>query len=495
MKGLRLQALLQRALALQLVLAGVAVVTAVALFLGYRSESQRSEQVRESLLTLQALRGEVLSAETGLRGYALTREPSFLEPYERAWPTIARQFARLQAELPAARRPALATTRAVVGDWRENFAERALTELRSGRRAAALAIFDSGMGKRRIDRVRRLVAQMSSAEQGRLHAERDRVESRAVLGLSAIGLGALLVLAGTFALRRWLQALVVRPVVELAEAARQLGEGDLARRARIGGVAETASAATSFNAMADRIEEMVVRLRELDELKTSFVASVSHELRTPLTSMKGFLGELTDAGGDPLTDDQREMLAIVERNAAQLEALIDDVLLLARLEARHLPLAADTVDLGEVLEELCAELRPLVRERELEFELDVVAAGSVTGDRVRLRQTFANLLSNAIKFSPPGGRVDVHARDAGPEVVVEVADQGPGIPPDELSRISERFFRASTARGVKGTGLGLTIAREIAELHGGRLEVHSTVGTGSRFRVRLPRGGRQAGGR
>jgi signal transduction histidine kinase len=221
---------------------------------------------------------------------------------------------------------------------------------------------------------------------------------------------------------------------------------------------------------------------------------VSHELRTPLTSMKGFLGELTDAGGDPLTADQREMLAIVERNATQLEALIDDVLLLARLEARHLPLVAEDVDLREVLEDLCAELRPLVRDRELTLELDVAQACSVSGDRVRLRQTFANLLSNAIKFSPPGGRVDVRAEGDAQSVVVEVADQGPGIPADELARISERFFRASTARGVKGTGLGLTIAREIAELHGGRLEVRSAVGAGSRFRILLPRDA-QAGGR
>ena len=306
-------------------------------------------------------------------------------------------------------------------------------------------------------------------------------------GLSAIGLGALLVIATTAMVRRRLQAWVVRPVVELAGAARAFGEGDLSRRARVGGVAETVSAATMSNAMADRIEEMIVRLRELDELKTSLVASVSHELRTPLTSMKGFLGELTGDHGDPLTGEQREMLAIVERNTTQLEALVDDVLLLARLEARHLPLANERVDLAEVLADLCQEMRPLVRERELALELDVAAGGSVIGDRVRLRQTFANLLSNAIKFSPAGGRVSVRAAEGEGGVFVEIADEGPGIPPDELARVSERFFRASTAQGIKGTGLGLTISREIAELHGGRLEVRSTVGVGSRFRVHLPR--------
>jgi signal transduction histidine kinase len=359
--------------------------------------------------------------------------------------------------------------------------------LRAGRDGDARRLFDSGAGKRRIDHVRALVAQMSAAERQRLRVEQDRLQSWSVAGLSAVGLGVLLVIATTAMVRRRLQAWVVRPVVELAGAARGFGEGDLSRRARVGGVAETVSAATTFNAMADRIEEMIVRLRELDELKTSFVASVSHELRTPLTSMKGFIGELTDDDGDPLTGGQREMLAIVERNTTQLEALVDDVLLLARLEARHLPLAHERVDLAGVLADLCEEMRPLVRERELALEIDVAGAGSVIGDRARLRQTFANLLSNAIKFSPPGGRVEVHAADADAGVLVEVADEGPGIPTDELARISERFFRASTARDVKGTGLGLTISREIAELHGGRLEVRSTVGVGSQFRVHLPR--------
>ena len=487
MTGIRLQTLLQRGQALQLVLSAAVLAAAVVLFLGYRSEAQRSDQVRESLLALQALRAEVLSAETGLRGYTITRDPSFLAPYERAWPVIARELAQLRAALPASQRPDLSTAAAVIFDWRDNFAERALTDLRNGHRAPVVARFDSGAGKRRIDHVRRLVAQLSGAERLRLRAERDRLESRATLGLSAIGLGALFVLGAALALRRRLQALVVRPVVELAAAAQQFGDGDLTRRTPISGVAEAVSAERSFNAMAERIEEMVARLRELDELKSSFVASVSHELRTPLTSMKGFLAELTDAGGDPLTDDQREMLAIVERNAAQLVALIDDVLLLARLEARHLPLVPEEVDLREMLEDLCADLRPLARDRELTLELDVAHACSVSGDRVRLRQTFANLLSNAIKFSPPGGRVDVRAERDAENVVVEVADEGPGIPADELARISERFFRASTARGVKGTGLGLTIAREIAELHGGRLEVRSAVGAGSRFRILLPR--------
>jgi signal transduction histidine kinase len=141
---------------------------------------------------------------------------------------------------------------------------------------------------------------------------------------------------------------------------------------------------------------------------------------------------------------------------------------------------------AELLEELCGELRPAMRERAIALEVETDARPVVAADRARLRQTFANLVGNAIKFSPPDGHVAVRALSVGEGAIVEICDEGPGIPEDELPRLCERFFRASTAVGVKGTGLGLTISREIVELHGGRLEVRSTLGEGSTFRVRLP---------
>jgi signal transduction histidine kinase len=273
----------------------------------------------------------------------------------------------------------------------------------------------------------------------------------------------------------------------LADAARAFGDGDLGQRVSVrGGVGEVEVAADAFDDMAARIEEMVLRLRELDELKSHFVASVSHELRTPLTSVSGFVGVLLEPGGEPLSDGQREMLAIVKRNAGYLEALIDDLLLLARLESGQMTLELRDVDVAELLEELCAELQPAVHERAIALDVEADGRPVVAADRARLRQTFVNLVGNAIKFSPPAGRVAVRALSEGEEAVVEICDEGPGIPEDELPRLCERFFRASTAVGVKGTGLGLTISREIVELHGGRLEVRSTLGEGSTFRVHLP---------
>jgi signal transduction histidine kinase len=487
MRGHGLQALVRRSTVAQIVLVGVVAGVAAAMFLGYRGDVRRADAVRETLLGLQELRGEVLSAETGLRGYTLTRRPSFLAPYHEAFPRIAEQERRVRALLPDATRPRLAEVEALVEDWRTGFAEPVLSRLRAGRTRAATAVIDAGAGKARIDRVRRLVADLAATERGRLVREQDRLARRSTLGLAAIAAAFLLAVLGAMALRRRLEARVGRPMIALAGAARAFGDGDLGQRVSVrGGVREVEVAADAFDDMAGRIEEMVLRLRELDELKSHFVASVSHELRTPLTAISGFVGELLEPDAEPLSDDQRGMLAIVARNAGYLEALIDDLLLLARLEAGHMSLDLHDVDVAELLEELCAELRPATRERAIALEVETDARPVVAADRARLRQTFANLVGNAIKFSPPDGHVAVRALSVGEGAIVEICDEGPGIPEEELPRLCERFFRASTAVGVKGTGLGLTISREIVELHGGRLEVRSTLGEGSTFRVHLP---------
>jgi signal transduction histidine kinase len=487
MRGHGLQALVRRSTVAQIALVAVVAGVAAAMFLSYRAEVRRADAVRETLLGLQELRGEVLSAETGLRGYTLTRRPSFLAPYREAFPRIAQQEQRVYALLPEATRPRLKEIQAVVEDWHTGFAETVLSRLRAGRARAAMEVIDAGAGKARIDRVRRLVADLAASERARLVREQDRLALLSTVGLAAIAAAFLLAVLGAMVLRRRLEERVGRPMTALADAARAFGDGDLGQRVSVrGGVGEVEVAADAFDDMAARIEEMVLRLRELDELKSHFVASVSHELRTPLTSVSGFVGVLLEPGGEPLSDGQREMLAIVKRNAGYLEALIDDLLLLARLESGQMTLELRDVDVAELLEELCAELQPAVHERAIALDVEADGRPVVAADRARLRQTFVNLVGNAIKFSPPAGRVAVRALSEGEEAVVEICDEGPGIPEDELPRLCERFFRASTAVGVKGTGLGLTISREIVELHGGRLEVRSTLGEGSTFRVHLP---------
>jgi len=235
--------------------------------------------------------------------------------------------------------------------------------------------------------------------------------------------------------------------------------------------------------------EMVQQLRNLDQAKSDFVSSVSHELRTPLTSIRGYVEMLIDGDAGELDAEQQQMLGVVERNADRLLALIEDLLTLSRIESGSFRVAPAPVRLGEITEGLLAEMvaQPSAQGVQLvgEIESDLPP---VLGDAGQLERVLMNLLSNAIKFSPDGGRVVVRASVDGDEVVLEVSDEGMGIPMDEQEKLFSRFFRSSAAqeRAIQGTGLGLVIVKSIVENHHGRIDVRSLPGDGTTFTVRLP---------
>jgi signal transduction histidine kinase len=232
----------------------------------------------------------------------------------------------------------------------------------------------------------------------------------------------------------------------------------------------------------------VTRQRELDRLKDEFVATVSHELRTPLTSMMGFLEMVRDGEAGPLNAEQERFLAIVYRSSERLQRLVGDLLFVARLDAGGLQLQLGEVALHEVAHDVAETTIALARARELELVVDTQPVPPVEGDRERIAQVIGNLLSNAVKFTPPGGRVAVRTFVADGAAVLEVADTGIGIPQAEQERLFERFFRSTTAtrQAIPGTGLGLVIAKAIAEAHGGSLAVRSAEGEGACFRLELP---------
>ena len=234
--------------------------------------------------------------------------------------------------------------------------------------------------------------------------------------------------------------------------------------------------------------EHLEELKGLDRLKDEFVASVSHELRTPLTSIRGYLELVLDGEAGELKPEQRNFLAVVDRNTERLLRLVSDLLDVAQIESGRLALDVDEEDLSQFVAEAVEAARPVALDRGIDLELQTNGGARVRIDRTRLAQVLDNLLSNALKFTDPGGRVDVRVSAPNGVVAVEVADTGMGISPDEQAKLFQRFYRTAAAgeHAIPGTGLGLWISKAIVEAHGGEIAVDSGVGRGTTFRVELP---------
>ncbi|MFF1877543.1 sensor histidine kinase [Leifsonia sp. NPDC058230] len=233
----------------------------------------------------------------------------------------------------------------------------------------------------------------------------------------------------------------------------------------------------------------MTQAREFARLKDEFVGLISHELRTPLSSILGYLELMKDDEDDPLSEEQLQYLAVAERNAHRLLRLVGDLLFTAQVESGRFPLTLGEVDLGSVIAASVESARPVSDAAAV--TLAVEAPGHrvvIQGDALRLGQAVDNLISNAVKFTPANGRVTVSLREEHGEVVIGVADTGIGIPAVELSKLSTRFFRASTAtrNAVPGVGLGLTITKAIVTAHGGSVDITSEEGVGTTISVRLP---------
>lgn len=227
--------------------------------------------------------------------------------------------------------------------------------------------------------------------------------------------------------------------------------------------------------------------RESERLKDEFFALVSHELRTPLTSIIGYLDLVLD-DGEGLDADTQRFLEVVQRNARRLLRLVGDLLFVAQVEAGQLSLEQTQVDLGQIAAEAVEAARPRAEGNGVSVVLSAEPARPLSGDRDRFGQMLDNLIGNAVKFSPDGGHVEVSLADEGDAAVLEVRDTGMGIPPEDLGRLFERFFRSSdaTRRAVPGVGLGLTIVKAIIDAHGGTIEVASDPREGTTFRITLP---------
>jgi len=235
-----------------------------------------------------------------------------------------------------------------------------------------------------------------------------------------------------------------------------------------------------------RITELYNKTRELDELKSRFFANVSHELRTPLTLIMSPLSQRLASPDEP--EDARREDEMMLRNARLLYRHVSDLLDAAKLEAGRMAVDYACLDMGMLIRAMVSQFDSMARERGIDCRLDVPVPFLAEADGAKLQRILLNLLSNAFKFTPDGGRVEVRLREEGGRAVIEVADNGPGVPADLRQAVFERFrqVEGGAQRRYGGTGLGLAIVKDFVELHGGTVAVAEAPGGGASFRVTLP---------
>jgi two-component system phosphate regulon sensor histidine kinase PhoR len=258
-----------------------------------------------------------------------------------------------------------------------------------------------------------------------------------------------------------------------------------------GGGGILSAKAAPVRSLSGQVELAVVvfhdmtEIRRTEKMRKDFIANVSHEFKTPLTSIRGYTETLLDNAAHN-TEHTREFLEIIQRNAVLLQALVEDLLVLAQLESEP-PLETQTIQMRELIEEQIRLRRPLLDDKNIHVELECSAI-EIPADRSRLARALSNLLDNAIQHNKPGGQIRIAVHSSVRGVTVDVADSGSGIPQNDLVRVFERFYRVekSRTREAGGTGLGLSIAKHAVESQGGTISVSSKLGVGSTFTIVLP---------
>lgn len=334
----------------------------------------------------------------------------------------------------------------------------------------------------------------------------------------SIALLTLLVILAGIVVTVLLVKVIAGPVNELATAARRIAEGDLSSKVPIKSADEIGELAASFNRMAAAIEQREGELRshaiQLDKLngqlllqqeelkeinaqleaasrhKSQFLANMSHELRTPLNAILGFSGILLNPSlGKVSEEEKREFLGNIVASGKHLLGLVNQVLDLSKIEANKETLDPEPFAVAELLGGVCQTVQPLAEKQRIVISTAMDRGlATLNADPTKVRQILLNLISNAIKFTPEAGSVTVRARAAGSWALFSVSDTGIGVKPEDRERIFQEFERVEMApdRRSEGTGLGLTLAKKLVELHGGKIWLESEVGQGSTFSFTLP---------
>jgi signal transduction histidine kinase len=315
----------------------------------------------------------------------------------------------------------------------------------------------------------------------RVQAQASRITATATGSIAALVLA--LVLAGIIAI--WLTRSISQPIVNLKSGMHAVAEGDLSYHLRI-----PSDRSDEFGELARSFQAMTRLLGELDKLKAEFVSVASHELKTPINVMMGYLQLLQEGVYGPLNPKQQEVHKTLALQAHALARLATQLLDVSRFEAGGGRLDPRVIQLDSILEELENAFQVLAVQRQIHFRVERHDGlpEQVFWDLDRINEVLGNLLSNAFKFTPQGGSVDLRVEPIDGGVLMEVHDTGAGIPSEQLPHIFEKFYQADNQRSARasGAGLGLAIAKQIVEAHGGTISCESTPGVGTTFSIILP---------
>lgn len=291
----------------------------------------------------------------------------------------------------------------------------------------------------------------------------------------AVALGPLTILSVGF-----FTTLIARPIRQLDRIIRRMGTGDFQQPIRVAGPQD-------LQYVGERLDWLRQRLLDLEEQKTRFLRHVSHELKTPLTAIREGADLLEDRSVGQLNAEQQEIARILASNTHQLQHLIEDLLNFSTARDNAMAMDIKRTRLAPLIKEVARNHKPAMLSKDLQLETKLQDI-HVRADAEKLRTIVDNLLSNAVKFSPTGGHIRIGLARDGDGVALTVADEGPGIEADEQDAVFDAFFQGSIrAEGyVKGSGLGLSIAKDYAEAHGGSINLESPGQAGTRIRVELP---------
>jgi signal transduction histidine kinase len=282
---------------------------------------------------------------------------------------------------------------------------------------------------------------------------------------------------------------ITLPIRQIKETARQIAKGDFGRRVRIKSKGELRELAESLNTMADELQQKMENLKQLDRVRTDFVANVSHELKTPLTLIKGYIETLQNKAFND-KEKSAKFISIIKEHSDRLGYMIDDLLSLSELEQSKDCVNRTELDLKEVIDEISLGFGQALAEKQQSLTVSTQGENfCINADRNKIEQVFVNLIDNSIKYTKESGRIEVLLHEQGQTVCVTVQDNGIGISKEHCDRVFERFYRVDKARSreLGGTGLGLSIVKHIVLAHNGKISIESEPNKGTKVSVTFPK--------